>query len=78
MLNMTTFREGLFHQGAVQHLITLHICTRYKVPQITCLRLLCLMVGSVRYDRNGWRYEDMRLIRRKGWSILRMSSHLAM
>ena len=46
MLSMTPFRETLFYHGAAQQFVTLHIYTRYKVPQITCLRLLCLMVGS--------------------------------
>jgi len=38
--NMHTNRK------AARNFITLHLFTRYKVLAMTCLRLVCLMVGS--------------------------------
>lgn len=62
MLQMTDFRVGLFHLGAMRHFITIHLFTKYKTPQITCLRALCLMAGSehlAQFVGNNHKYLDM-------------------
>jgi hypothetical protein len=62
MLQMKEIREGLFHMGAAQPLINIHLHSKYRMPKLTCLRALCLMAGSealARYVSSSPKYLDI-------------------